>query len=55
MPYQPRREPLTSDEVGHLVNAAESFDEKLVVFTLLDTGLRVAELAALNKDNVQWQ
>lgn len=29
--------------------------EKLVVWTLLDTGLRVSELAKLTKDNVEWQ
>jgi integrase/recombinase XerD len=27
----------------------------LIVFTLLDTGLRVAELAGLTRDNVDWQ
>jgi integrase/recombinase XerD len=26
-----------------------------VVWTLLDTGLRVAELAGLTKDNIDWQ
>jgi hypothetical protein len=41
MPYQYRREPLTSDEAGRPMNVAESFEEKLVVFALLDTGLRV--------------
>lgn len=55
MPYQYKREPLTSDEADRLVNAAESFEEKLVVFTLLDTGLRVAEFATLTTENVQWQ
>ena len=55
MPYQYKREPLASDEADRLVNAAESFEEKLVVFTLLDTGLRVAEFATLTTENVQWQ
>ena len=55
MAYQHKREPLTGDEVDRLVNAAESFEEKLVVFTLLDTGLRVAEFTALTTENVQWQ
>ncbi|MDA1190069.1 MAG: tyrosine-type recombinase/integrase [Candidatus Poribacteria bacterium] len=55
MPYQHKREPLNREETDRLVNAAESFEEKLVVFTLLDTGLRVAEFAGLKKDNIQWQ
>ena len=43
--YQYKREPLSNEEADRLANAAESFQEKLVIFTLLDTGLRVAELA----------
>jgi len=54
-PYQYKHEPLSDDETNTLVNACESFQEKLVVWTLLDTGLRVSEFAALTKDNVQWQ
>lgn len=50
-PYQYKREPLSDDET----NACESFEEKLVVWTLLDTGLRVSEFATLIKGNVQWQ
>ena len=38
-----------------LANACETHEEKLVVWTLLDTGLRVAELANLTKDNLDWQ
>ena len=53
--YQYKREPLSNEEADKLVNASESFEEKLVIFTLLDTGLRVAELAGLTKDNIQWQ
>lgn len=55
MPYQFRREPLTQDEANRLANACETHEEKLVVWTLLDTGLRVSELADLTKDNVEWQ
>jgi len=43
------------EEIDHLTNATESFQEKLLIFTLLDTGLRVAELAGLKKNNIQWQ
>lgn len=55
MPYQYKREPLSGEESDKLANAAESFEEKLIVFTLLDTGLRVSELSGLTKDNIQWQ
>lgn len=55
MPYQYKREPLSNEEADKLSSAAESFQEKLVTFTLLDTGLRVSELSGLTKDNIQWQ
>jgi integrase/recombinase XerD len=55
MSYQYKREPLTQDEATRLANAAETHQEKLIVWTLLDTGLRVAELAGLKKDNIDWQ
>jgi integrase/recombinase XerD len=55
MPYQYKREPLTPDEANRLVNACQTHEEKLVVWTLLDTGLRVSELANLRKDNLDWQ
>jgi len=55
MAYQYKREPLSDDEANALANACENFEEKLVVWTLLDTGLRVWEFAALTKDNVQGQ
>jgi integrase/recombinase XerD len=55
MPYQFKREPLTQDEATQLANACITHEEKLVTWTLLDTGLRVSELAGLRKDNVDWQ
>ena len=55
MPYQFRREPLTQDEANRLANACRTHEEKLVVFTLLDAGLRVSELASLTKDKLDWQ
>lgn len=55
MVYQFRREPLRSENIGPLVNACETFKEKLVVWTLLDTGLRVGEFCALRPENVEWQ
>src|SRR6266852_6658432 len=55
MPYQFKREPLTQDEANRLANACETHEQKLVVWTLLDTGLRVSELSALSKENIDWQ
>jgi len=55
MPYQYKKEPLDDDEVNKLTNACETFREKFVVWTLLDTGLRISEFAGLTKNNIQWQ
>ena len=55
MPYQYKREPLTRDEANRLANACQTHEEKLVLWTLLDTGLRVSEFAKLQKDNIDWQ
>jgi len=55
VPYQYKREPLTPDEANRLANACATHLEKLVVWTLLDTGLRVSELAGLTKDHIDWQ
>jgi integrase/recombinase XerD len=55
MAYQYKREPLTQDEANKLANACQTHQEKLVIWTLLDTGLRVSELASLKKDNIDWQ
>jgi integrase/recombinase XerD len=48
------REPLSADESDHLSNACETATERLVVWTLLDTGLRVGELCGLTPGNVLW-
>ena len=55
MPYQYKREPLTQEEANRLANKCETHEERLVVWTLLDTGLRVSELAKLTRDNLDWQ
>jgi integrase/recombinase XerD len=55
MPYQYRREPLTQEEATRLANSCQTAEEKIVIWTLLDTGLRVAELAGLTKENIDWQ
>ena len=55
MAYDFVREPLSREEADRLVNACRGFREKLVIWTLLDTGLRVSELCGLRRENVLWQ
>ena len=55
MPYQYKRKPLTPDEANCLASAYEMHQERLIVWTLLDTGLRVSELAGLTRDQIDWQ
>ncbi len=55
MPYQYKREPLTQDEATRLANACTEYEERLVIWTLLDTGMRLAELLSLTRDNLDWQ
>ena len=50
-----KREPLTADEATELANSCETHEEKLVVWTLLDSGLRVNELARLVRKNIDLQ
>jgi len=50
-----RREPLSEEEANRLANACETGEEKLVLWTLLDTGLRVAEFCGIERRNVDWQ
>jgi integrase/recombinase XerD len=55
MAYQYVREPLRAEEADRLSNACRTTGEKLLVWTLLDTGLRVSELCSLTGENIQWQ
>lgn len=55
MKYQYKREPLTADEANRLAQACHTHLERLVVWTLLDTGLRVSELATLTQANLDRQ
>ena len=55
MAYQYVREPLTAEEVDKLCQACETMQEKLIVWVLLDTGLRVSELCSLTPHHIQWQ
>jgi integrase/recombinase XerD len=50
-----KREPLTQAEATALANACATGPEKLVVWTLLDTGLRVEELSGIERESVDWQ
>ena len=54
MPYQFKREPLRPEEATRLAQACQTVREKLVIWTLLDTGLRVSELASLTPTQIDW-
>jgi integrase len=55
MPYQYVREPLATEEADRLANTCETPTEQLIVWTLLDTGLRVSELCSLTTKDILWQ
>ena len=50
--YHFKREPLTQDEATRLANACETPLERLLICTILDTGLRVSELVGLQASNI---
>jgi integrase/recombinase XerD len=50
-----KREPLTTDEAERLSEATPAGRSRLIVWTLLDTGLRVSELASLSPQSIEWQ
>ncbi len=53
--YQYKREPLAQDEADALANTCRTARERLVVWLLLDTGLRASELVSLARESIQWQ
>ncbi len=55
MAYQYVREPLRDEEADQLCQACETLQEKLIIWTLLDTGLRVSELCGLTPQHILWQ
>jgi integrase/recombinase XerD len=55
MPYQYVREPLRAEEADRLCQACKSTQEKLIIWTLLDTGLRISELCSLTPEHILWQ
>lgn len=55
MAYQYVREPLTPEIADKLCQACETPQEKMIIWTLLDTGLRVSELCNLTPQKIMWQ
>lgn len=55
MAYQFVREPLRAEEADRLCQACETTQEKLIIWCLLDTGLRVSELCSLTPQHILWQ
>ncbi|NNM59468.1 MAG: tyrosine-type recombinase/integrase [Legionellales bacterium] len=55
MAYQFVREPLRAEEADKLCQVCETLLEKLIIWTLLDTGLRVSELCSLTPQHILWQ
>ena len=55
MAYVHRNPPLTDGEAAKLAAACRSLREKRVIWTLLDTGLPVNELASLRKQQMNVQ
>lgn len=55
MAYQYVREPLRAEDADKLSQACETTQEKLIIWTLLDTGLRVSELCSLTPQHILWQ
>ena len=52
MAYQFKREPLFPVDADKLYQVCNSVQEKLIIWILLDTGLRVSELCSLTPQNI---
>jgi len=52
---QYKREPLEENEIEALRKNCKTFDEEICVNILLETGMRVSELAGLTEDKISWQ
>ena len=50
-----KREPLEEDEIESMRRSCKNFEEELVTNLLLETGMRVSELANLKEENISWQ
>jgi len=53
--YKFKRTGLGEEDIDKLVNAADGHQQKLIIFGLLETGMRVGEFASLTKENFKWQ
>ena len=53
--HQYKRQPLDDADADKLSQACKTFREKLIIFTLLDTGVLVSELSHLTKNDIEWQ
>jgi integrase/recombinase XerD len=55
MTYQFQRKPLRPEEADKLCQVCETALEKMIIWVLLDTGMRVSELSTLTPQNILWQ
>lgn len=55
MRYKYVRFPLRVEDADSLCNACRTVEDKLLVWTLLDTGLRIGELCSLESHRIMWQ
>jgi integrase/recombinase XerD len=55
MVFMYKREPLEENEIQDLKKACKGFEEELTINLLLETGMRVSELAHLQEENISWQ
>lgn len=55
MAYQYVREPLRHEEADRLCQACTTVQDKLIIWVLLDTGMRVSELCSLEPTKILWQ
>lgn len=55
MVFEYKREPLEEDEILDLKKSCKTFEEEVIINLLLDTGMRVSELANLKEEEISWQ
>lgn len=50
-----KRTPLSVEDTDKLINAAITPQEKVIIYGLLETGMRVGEFQSLCNENFRWQ